>query len=206
MRTVRRRAETGSIEGSVSGGYSPERPLATVVLAAGAGRRYGGTKQLAEIDGRPMLARALEPLCEIGERRIVVLGAGAERVREAVDEAAWNVVVATDWANGPGASLRAGLRAAPEARLALISLGDLPWLRREAAELVLRAARENPEAEAARAFEGDAPGHPVLIRGAALAEAREAPDAGLRPLLAASRLVRVPCDGLGVARDVDNRS
>jgi CTP:molybdopterin cytidylyltransferase MocA len=30
------------------------------VLAAGAGRRFGGTKQLADLDGRPLLQHAID--------------------------------------------------------------------------------------------------------------------------------------------------
>lgn len=178
--------------------------LATVVLAAGSGSRFGGIKQLAPVDGRPLLSRALAALEGFEGPRIVVLGARAELLRPLVAEAGWKATVAADWRKGLGASLRAGLAAAPAADGALISLGDLPWLRREAVERVLAAAARAPaEVEAVRAFDHDVPGHPLLIRGGLLARARRAPDGGLRPLLASARMRRVPCAGLGVARDVD---
>ena len=101
-----------------------------------------------------------------------------------------------------GASLRAGLAAAPSASAVLVVLADLPWLRREAVERVCAAAAAG-EAEVVRAFDADVPGHPVLIRGEALDRARGAPDAGLRVALAGLAVERVPCEGLGVARDVD---
>jgi nicotine blue oxidoreductase len=179
----------------------PVADLATVVLAAGAGSRFGGPKQVAELDGEPLLGRVLAALEGIGSPQIVVLGAHAERVRASVPAPAWTPVVAPGWRAGPGASLRAGLAAAPAASAALVVLGDLGWLRREAAERVLAAAAD--PAEAVRAFEGARPGHPLLLRGAMLARARAAPDAGLAPVLAKAPPACVQCEGLGVARDVD---
>lgn len=178
-------------------------PLATVVLAAGAATRFGGGKLLAPLEGRPLLARVLGALDGVGERRVVVLGADADAVREAVPSPSWEAVVAAGWAAGPGASLRAGLGAVPEAASALIVLADLAWLRREAVDRVLDAAAAAPGAEAVRAVEAGRPGHPLLIRGAMLQRARQAPDEGLRPLLREAEVTAVECDGLGVARDVD---
>lgn len=175
--------------------------IATIVLAAGGGSRFGGLKQLAPVGGRPILGRVLEALEGVGEERVVVLGAEAERVRAAVGSG-WRVVVAGDWEEGMGASLRAGLAAVPAADEALVVLGDLPWLRREAVERVLAAA-SGGEAEVVRAFDGETPGHPVLVRGEALARARSAPHEGLRAALRGIAVARVRCDGLGVARDVD---
>jgi nicotine blue oxidoreductase len=183
----------------------PLADLATVVLAAGAGSRFGGPKQLAELDGEPLLGRVLAALDGLGDPQIVVLGAHAERVRTAVPTPAWRPVVAEDWEAGPGASLRAGLEAAPAATAALVVLGDLGWLRREAAERVLAAAAADP-AEAVRAFEGERPGHPLLLRGALLERARAAPDAGLASLPEVAQATRVECAGLGVGRDVDTPS
>ncbi|HEV7563074.1 MAG TPA: nucleotidyltransferase family protein, partial [Solirubrobacterales bacterium] len=179
--------------------------LATVVLAAGAGTRFGGPKQLAELEGRPLLARVLESVEGFGEDQVVVLGAAAEQVRVAVPEDRWKVVVVTDWEAGLGASLRAGLASVPDARSALVVLGDLPWLRREAVERVLAAA-EDSDAEAVRAFEGTVPGHPVFLRGSLLERARSAPDAGLAGVLKGAHLTRVECAGLGACRDVDVRA
>lgn len=210
---------------------TPVQSLVTIVLAAGEGSRYQASspapqpaesaapapepaesaaalsqpprpKQLASIAGVPMLRRVLDVLDGFGEHQVVVLGAHAERVRPVIATHRWSVVVAEDWATGPGASLRAGLRAVPSAEAAMIVLGDLPWLRREAIDLVLQAAAQCSE-DAVRAFDGDTPGHPLLIRGAMLARAREAPDAGLGAALAGTPLARVPCAELGVARDVD---
>lgn len=181
--------------------------IAVVVLAAGTGSRFGGIKQLAEVEGKPLLSRVLETLSALEGPRVVVLGAAAEAVRVAVPEKGWEVVLAGDWEAGQGASLRAGLAAVAEAGTVLIALGDLPWLRWEAVERVLAAAASAPAGvEAIRACEADVPGHPLLIRGSLLERAREAPDEGMRPLLRAAALEAVDCTGLGAARDVDTRA
>ena len=173
-----------------------------VVLAGGQGSRFGSPKQLAEVDGESLLARVLTTLDGIGERQVVVLGAAAEAVAAVVPEGRWETVVCADWQAGVGASLRAGMEVVGEAEEVLIALADLPWLEREAALRLLSAAADG-EAEAYRAFDGETPAHPVLIRGAMIERARHAPDAGLGPVLREARTVAVDCAGLGVARDVD---
>lgn len=179
-------------------------PIATIVLAAGAGSRFGGGKQLAEIAGTPMLTRVLDTVAAVTRPpRVVVLGAAADVVAAAIPSG-WTTVIAGDWDRGPGASLRAGLAAVPAAQAALIVLGDLPWLSGEAVRRV-RAALA-PDVVAARATDAGRPGHPVLIGPELIAAARQAPDAGLAGLLRSAATLAVPCDGLGVIDDVDDRA
>ena len=83
---------------------------------------------LYDDQGRSFLARSVAVLRDGGcDSVCVVLGAGADEAAALVDGAA-AVVVAADWAEGMGASLRAGLRAAvdTEADRALVTLVDLP--------------------------------------------------------------------------------
>ena len=47
--------------------------VAAVILAAGAGSRFGGAKLLAVLDGRPMIAHVVEAAREAGLRPIVVV-------------------------------------------------------------------------------------------------------------------------------------
>ena len=58
-----------------------------VVLAAGGASRFGSPKQLAELDGRPLLQHAVDAMLAVPaiDPVVVVLGAEAERVRAAVD-------------------------------------------------------------------------------------------------------------------------
>ena len=128
-----------------------------LLLAAGAGRRYGGPKAL--VDG--WLQHALGALADGGcADRTVVLGAESDRVRPLVppDVA---VVVADGWAEGMGASLRAGLAHLSGADAVIVHLVDLPDV---GAEVVRRVVAAADDASAlARATYDGTPGHPVLL-------------------------------------------
>ena len=131
--------------------------LAVLVLAAGAGTRFSdepGAKLLAQIDGRPMLARVLD---EVRAYRpsvtVVVLGHGADRIEAALD---WHDEIRVrnhEPDRGLSSSLQIGidaLRALPEPLDgAFIVLGDQPALRAD----VMRAL----EGAAARARPVDGP-------------------------------------------------
>jgi CTP:molybdopterin cytidylyltransferase MocA len=138
--------------------------IAAVVLAAGEGRRFGGLKQLHEIDGRPMLERVLRTLATTGpEERVVVLGARAGTILERVDLQGARPVVCDCWDAGQAASLHAGLEALPEAaEWALVVLGDGPGLDPRAVERVLAAAETGDDAIRAADY-GQGRSHPVLI-------------------------------------------
>ena len=78
------------------------------MLAAGAGRRFGGPKALArDPDGTPWIELAVRMLREAGcDRVLVALGASADAARALVPADARPLVVA-GWAEGLSASLRA---------------------------------------------------------------------------------------------------
>ena len=84
-----------------------------IVLAAGAGTRFGGPKALARTpEGEPWIARAARALRDGGcDEVVVVLGAGADAAALLVPDGT-RVVIAADWAGGLSHSLRAGLAAA----------------------------------------------------------------------------------------------
>ena len=78
-----------------------------LLLAAGAGRRMGRPKALVDT----WLVDAVTTLREGGCARVtVVLGAGAEEARPLLEGYDVDVVVAEDWDEGMGASLRTGLQ------------------------------------------------------------------------------------------------
>ena len=130
---------------------------AGVVLAAGEGRRFGGPKQLAPLDGRPLLAHAVEAMCGACDRVVVVLGARAAEIRAAVELD--DVVLCPDWEQGPFASLLCGLAALADAEEVVVALGDQPGLTAER----IAAVRAWP-GPVVRARDGDAPSHPVVVR------------------------------------------
>ncbi len=85
--------------------------VAGLVLAAGAGRRYGMPKALVSYDGSLLVERACRLVADVCDPVVVVLGAAADEVRERASLGAATVVVNPDWDTGMGSSLRAGLAA-----------------------------------------------------------------------------------------------
>jgi molybdenum cofactor cytidylyltransferase len=84
--------------------------IAGLLLAAGAGRRFGGCKQLALIDGKPLVRHALETLVSVFDEQLyIVLGAHSEDVRPVVEDIA-QVIDHSDWQQGLGSSIACGVR------------------------------------------------------------------------------------------------
>ncbi|WP_032378115.1 nucleotidyltransferase family protein [Rhodococcoides fascians] len=125
-----------------------------VLLAAGAGTRYGSPKVLAH-DGL-WLRTAVQALREGGcDRVIVVLGAADAPVPDGAI-----AVHAPRWEQGMSASFEAGLTAASDANYAVVHVVDTPDVGAEVVRAVLDAARETGLARAV--FDGR-PGHPVVL-------------------------------------------
>ncbi len=174
-----------------------------IVLAAGAGSRFGGVKQLAQLGGRPMLEWALRAMAASPvERRVVVLGSGAEAVMERVELHGAEPVVCDRWDEGQSASLAGGLAALDDAEAAVVTLGDQPRMRPEAIARVIDARGD--DYLAVRAIYNGEPGHPVLLERDLFAGLRDVTgDHGARNLLASTLTCDVPCDDLGGGEDVD---
>lgn len=171
-----------------------------LLLAAGAGRRMGTPKALVE----DWLVRSVQALTDGGCARVtIVLGASAEQARALLPEQV-HVVVAMDWAEGMGASLRSGLSALDDAaEAALVSLVDLPDVGAAVVRRVLEVA--SGSAVLARAAYDGVPGHPVLIGRdhwtGVVASATG--DRGARDYLSGRAVTLVECADLATGRDVD---
>jgi len=187
--------------------------VAGLILAAGAGRRMGGPKALLrDPRGVPYVDRAVGAVLDGGcDSATVVLGAAADDVRALLDEAGWtddpavDLVLAEDWEQGMGASLRAGLTAlsSRDATSALVTLVDLPDV--DATVLRRVVAEGSGASTLVRATYHDSPGHPVLIGrehyAGVLATARG--DSGARSYLESHGVVACECGDLATGRDLD---
>ncbi len=174
--------------------------VAALVLAAGAGSRFGATKQLATLRGRPLLEHALAAVAGVSPRA-VVLGHAADEIRSRVDLHGAEPVVCPDWDEGQSASLRCGLAALAGADEVLVVLGDQPGLTRAAVDALVSAGGDE---DAVRATYGGTPGHPVLLRRPLLSRAEELRgDAGFRDLLGDARVRTVEVGHLAAPEDVD---
>lgn len=178
--------------------------IAGLVLAAGEGSRFGGTKQLAEVRGRPLLEHALAAVAGLSPRA-VVLGHAAEEILGRVDLQGARAVVCEDWREGQAASLRAGIAAlGPDVDAIVVVLGDQPLIGASAVAAVAAAA--GGDEDAVRACYGGTPGHPVLLRRALLERAGELHgDTGFRDLLRGARVREVDLTGTADPADVDTR-
>lgn len=178
-----------------------------LLLAAGAGRRMGTPKALVrDPDGTSWLRRSVQALLEGGCAPVrVVLGASADEARALLVDLPVDVVVADDWAEGMGASLRAGLLSVGDPDALLVSLVDLPDVGAPVVARVLTA--DTGRATLARASYDGEPGHPVLLGGDHLAPllATLHGDAGARAYLAAHDVVLVECGDLATGADRDTR-
>jgi CTP:molybdopterin cytidylyltransferase MocA len=183
-------------------------PIGGLVLAAGEGRRFGGAKQLATYRGRPLLEHALSAMAaaRVLSDRLVVLGARANDIIATVDLHGARPLIATDWAAGQAASLRAGIAALSSTVDAIvITLGDQPNISPAAIEAVI-AARDPTRFDAVRATYGARPGHPVLLERTLFGASMSLQgDQGARNLLAGARTLTVACDGRGSDLDIDLR-
>ena len=166
--------------GGAGGARPGARTVAGVVLAAGAGRRFGDApKQLALLDGRPLIEHVVAAATSVLEEVVVVLGARADEIRSGARLEPARVTVCQDWADGQAASLRHGLEAVEDADKVVVLLGDQPLV---SPALVARMAAEPPGSRAAHA---GVPGHPAVLGPAEIAKARSATgDQGLRDLVA----------------------
>jgi nicotine blue oxidoreductase len=180
---------------------------AGLVLAAGAGRRYGRPKALVEVGGQRLVERALATVRDAGcAPLVVVLGASAPEVRSRAELSDATVVANDGWATGMGSSLRAGLAALEPtgATAVVVMLVDTPGITTEAVRLVL--ARTGPDALVTATYHGQ-PGHPVLLGRAHWAgvAASAVGDVGARRYLSvhADLVTTVPCEAVADGTDLD---
>jgi CTP:molybdopterin cytidylyltransferase MocA len=173
--------------------------IAGLILAAGAGTRFGEeSKLLAPLDGRPLVEFAIRAQCEAEaiERVVVVLGAHADEVLERVDFDRAQPVVCDDWSTGQAASLRCGLRALDAADKVIVTLGDAPLV---TAAVVSRFI---DEPGGTRALYDGRPGHPVVLEAEQIrALATLTGDRGARDILRGGPTIE--CGELCSGRDVD---
>jgi len=187
--------------------------LEAIVLAAGAGRRFGGRKLLAVFEGRPLIAGALDAAFAAPVRRVRLaidgdpeLAATArDHARSLGREGDLEVTAVTDAAEGMGASLRTAVAALPaDAAGAFVFLGDMPRIPPGLAQALADALTAGFDLAAPR-FEGQR-GHPVLFGRACFpALLTLEGDAGARTLLAEAgeRLALVETGDAGVLFDID---
>lgn len=189
----------------------PRERIAAVLLAAGTSSRFGSSKPAAQIDGEPMIARAARALlADSIDALYVVVGHESERVRDAllsrVEDKRVRFIENLHYADGMATSIVAGVQAVQNADACLIALADMPFLRTQTVDHLVRAFRVTPYGMIAPIHDGKR-GHPVLFDCRyfeALTQLQG--DRGASSLLhrRGADLLTVPVDDPGVLLDVDH--
>ena len=117
----------------------------TVVVAAGSGTRFGGDKQLADLSGMAVLARAVISAAAVSDGVVVVVSAKRRTEVSGVLSAVGGVEAIVDGGATRSASVRCGLAAVPDdAGVVLVHDGArplaTPGLFRRVADAVLAGA------------------------------------------------------------------
>lgn len=158
--------------------------LATLVLAAGAGRRFGGNKLLAPLHDRPLILHALALAEAVTPGAVqVVLGAQRDAIAAQLPSGVHRIEH-PGWAEGLGSSLAAGiaaLRGQPDGVLVL--LADQVALQPDALRTLAARWRSAPETLYCAVYDGQ-PGVPAIFPRRLFTElAALHGDRGAKPLL-----------------------
>ena len=177
-----------------------------VLLAAGAGDRFGGGKLLALLpDGTPVGVRSARVLRASVDRAVAVVRADDVALGVLLAAEGLEVLPFTLASDGMGASLAFGVSASRDADGWIVALADMPFVRQATVEAVRHAllAGAGIAAPALRGVRG----HPVGFSAAFgddLTQLRG--DVGARLLLLrhSAQVTLLECDDTGISRDVDH--
>lgn len=169
-----------------------------VVLAAGAGRRFGRPKATVG----DWLTTAVNALRDGGcAEVVVVLGAA-----EVPPVPATTTVVTQEWAEGMSASVRTGIGAAQrlDGAYAALHVVDTPDVGADVVARVIERATADPSGIARASFAGR-PGHPVVIARRHWADLLPtlSGDRGAAAYLRTVPVQTVECGDLATGRDID---
>lgn len=182
-----------------------------LLLAGGAGTRFGGAKLLCVMPGDtvPIGVRAARSLIAGAGNALAVVRAGDDALAAVLRDAGCDVVLSDACARGMGASLACAVAASRGADGWIVALGDMPAIA-PATHAAVKAALESGAllAAAVDAASGRR-GHPVGFSRALGGElAALDGDEGARSVVARhrDRLVTVPVADAGIRRDIDTRA
>jgi molybdenum cofactor cytidylyltransferase len=180
-------------------------PIVGVLLAAGSASRFGGGKLLALLpDGTPIGVAALKHLAAVVDSVVAVVRPQDDPLAAALVACGGRVTRCPQAAEGIGASLAWGVRAAPVAAAWLIALADMPWVQPATMAGVVDALRRGAAIAAPSRL--GMRGHPVGFAAACYAELSVlSGDEGARAVLARHEVAQIDTDDVGILRDVDTR-
>lgn len=185
----------------------PRGEVAAILLAAGTSSRMGRPKSVLLLGDKPLLVHSLDALRASGVGEIVVvLGAGADRIRREIPLDGTRVVVNPEFAEGMSSSIRAGVAAVSDRASAfLIVLGDQPLVTAATIGGLVARYQTTHSVAIVPTFRGTR-GNPVVFDRSLVPEMQAVRgDVGCRAVLAAhaAEVVEFPVDDPGIRIDVD---
>jgi molybdenum cofactor cytidylyltransferase len=182
--------------------------ISGIVLAAGTGSRFGGTKQLEVVDGRPLAQHAIDAAAAAGLDEILVVtghdAAAVEAALELPDRARF--VRNPRYRDGQASSMAAAFHdIAEDSEAAVVLMADQPGVTADVITALVAAFRATRK-EIVRAAYRDGPG-PSLLSREIFAEAGHLHgDVGARVLMASHpEWVEDVAIDEDVPRDIDTR-
>lgn len=178
-----------------------------LLLAAGAGRRLGRSKQLLLREGEPLLRRFARIALQTAPRRcVVVLGADADALTDVLRGLDVEVLRHSEWAAGMGSSLaalRQHVQDDTSLRRSLILGCDQPALDAPHLRALLEEADRAASGCATSGYAG-VRGIPAVVSHTAWADVPLQGDGGLRGLFASLDVQTLGCiSAPALALDVD---
>jgi len=144
---------------------APHAPsIAAVILAAGLSSRMGHNKLLADVDGKPLVRRAVDAsLASAARPIIVVTGSEADQVDHALSGLPVTMVRNLDFRKGLSTSLIAGINAVPDdCDGAVVLLGDMPDVTAHTIDRLIAAFDPEEDRSICVATRDGKRGNPVL--------------------------------------------
>jgi molybdenum cofactor cytidylyltransferase len=158
--------------------------ISGVVLAAGRGARFGGTKQLAILEDRPLVLHAVDALREAGVDEIVVVTGHEAVTVEAVLPQDVRPVRNDAYRDGQATSLAAALHAVdPASEAAVVLMADQPGVTAGDVASLIEGFRSE-RARIVRIRYADGPGPALLSREVYSEAGHLHGDVGARVLMA----------------------
>ena len=185
-----------------------KKQIQGLVLAAGSSQRMGTAKQLLPFGEKTILQTVVDVLLTLGLSDIVVvLGHGAERVRDRLGDRKVTLCVNDDYQTGMFSSVLCGVNQMPETADALLMvLGDQPHVEARVGKAVIDAYQLGTAGIVIPTWDGKR-GHPALVdlkryRSEILSLSG---DEGLKPVMRGfvADTLEIPVDDSGILRDLD---
>ncbi|TRM89134.1 4-diphosphocytidyl-2C-methyl-D-erythritol kinase [Sulfolobus sp. A20-N-G8] len=176
--------------------------IGVVILAAGEGKRFGGNKLLAKIDGVPIILKTISIYDKL--EKVIVVG---KYVQDLISILLDQVVIYNpNWMEGISSSIKLGVKMFNDYNGVLFALADMPYVTREDVMKILNSFK--PGCKVVIPVHKGKRGNPVLISKELFPELNKlSGDVGARIILEklSEREICLAECGKGILIDIDKK-